>query len=345
MIYLRKISLFLPLLTCLFTHLAAHEILYLDSSTTNNFAYDERTSFQDMNVWQKISYMLARHNIKIRSLNDLDLNISPVRQLFFVDYRGHPAPKEMRRFPKESLLSILFEPPAVFDGAYDRDCYSLFSKVFTFHDGLVDGKKFIKFRYFSLRPMRKDITPFHERNLCCGVFGNKRSHYSGELYSERLKIIRFFEQHHPNEFGFYGIGWDQSHSSIYLGATEDKSSTIKNYKFNIAYENTKDVPGYITEKIFDCFEAGVVPIYWGSPTVTDEIPAGCFIDRRQFASDEALYNYLISIDEETFQTYLENIREYLDSEEAKVFDRDHFVLSIVNGLLQSDYKIEDLQNY
>ena len=40
--------------------------------------------------------------------------------------------------------------------------------------------------------------------------------------------------------------------------------------------------GYISEKIFDCFFAGTVPLYLGAPDIEDYIPADTFIDLRQF---------------------------------------------------------------
>lgn len=42
-----------------------------------------------------------------------------------------------------------------------------------------------------------------------------------------------------------------------------KIEYLSRFKFNIAFENS-DGPGYITEKLIDCYLAGVVPIYWGS---------------------------------------------------------------------------------
>ena len=117
---------------------------------------------------------------------------------------------------------------------------------------------------------------------------------------------------------------------------------MKHYKFSFTYENTRDVPGYITEKIFDAFQSGVVPIYLGSPTVTEEIPANCFIDMRKFPSYHALYEYLVSMPEQEFNQYLENIRAFLDSDKAKLFDEDHFVLSIVNGILGTNLTVDDL---
>lgn len=39
-------------------------------------------------------------------------------------------------------------------------------------------------------------------------------------------------------------------------------------------------------RIFDCFFAGCIPIYWGADNVNAHIPEGCFIDKREFDSYE-----------------------------------------------------------
>lgn len=44
---------------------------------------------------------------------------------------------------------------------------------------------------------------------------------------------------------------------------KDKLAYLRNYKFNICPENV-DSPGYVTEKLIEAFEAGTVPIYFGS---------------------------------------------------------------------------------
>lgn len=51
--------------------------------------------------------------------------------------------------------------------------------------------------------------------------------------------------------------------------------------------------GYITEKIFDCFFPGVIPIYWGAENVTDYIPQDTFIDRRNLKQTGSCANTLI----------------------------------------------------
>ena len=47
---------------------------------------------------------------------------------------------------------------------------------------------------------------------------------------------------------------------------------MQHYRFYICYENTEGVEDYITEKIFDCFAAGFVPIYWGASNIEKYIP-------------------------------------------------------------------------
>jgi len=56
------------------------------------------------------------------------------------------------------------------------------------------------------------------------------------------------------------------------GPIADKLAFCRNYKFNIAFENSC-CPGYTTEKIMEAYVAQTVPIYYGNPHVeTDFLP-------------------------------------------------------------------------
>lgn len=48
----------------------------------------------------------------------------------------------------------------------------------------------------------------------------------------------------------------------------DKSEALNSYMFQIVIENDK-YETYYTEKITDCFATGVIPVYWGAPTIGD----------------------------------------------------------------------------
>src|SRR5438445_11355992 len=93
--------------------------------------------------------------------------------------------------------------------------------------------------------------------------GNKTSSHPDELYSERLATIRFLDARAPWNFDLYGPDWS-SDRPAYRGFADNKIAFMKYYKFPIVYENMKNIQGYITEKIFDAFSAGCVPVYWGA---------------------------------------------------------------------------------
>jgi len=51
---------------------------------------------------------------------------------------------------------------------------------------------------------------------------------------------------------------------------------LSQFRFMITFEN-RSLPHYHTEKITNAFEAGVIPIYWGDPFITDLYDARSFI--------------------------------------------------------------------
>jgi hypothetical protein len=236
------------------------------------------------------------------------------------------------KFPKKKLIIFLWEPPVIFKDIYKKSFFERFKRVYTWNDDLVDNKKFFKFYYPVLKPMQKDLPPFEERKLLTQLSTNRKSKHSKQLYTERETAIKFFEDKPEGTFDFYGHAWEKKGYKNYRGTPPDKFATLKNYRFSICYENMRDVKGYITEKIFDSFSAGNVPIYWGASNVTDYIPKNCFIDRRDFADLSELYDYIRNMDKATFETYLENIQAYLQSDKAKLFSQEMFNITFLEAV-------------
>jgi hypothetical protein len=106
-----------------------------------------------------------------------------------------------------------------------------------------------------------------------------------------------------------------------LTQTVGAHDLLKQYKFAVCYEDMHDVKGYVTEKIFNCFAAGTIPIYWGASNITDYIPKECFIDRRDFKDFEAVMDYIQGADA---QAYINNIKAFLESDQAKLFSKELF---------------------
>lgn len=72
-----------------------------------------------------------------------------------------------------------------------------------------------------------------------------------------------------------------------------KIKFLTQYKFNIAYENSNS-PGYVTEKLTDCFKANTVPIYWGSEGT--DLPKDAMIYANDYPDMESLIKRIMEVD-------------------------------------------------
>lgn len=68
-----------------------------------------------------------------------------------------------------------------------------------------------------------------------------------------------------SEVDVFGGGWPKTMPN-YRGFVSSKVDLLRRYRFCLVMENQRQ-NGYITEKLFDCFPAGTVPIYWGAPDI------------------------------------------------------------------------------
>lgn len=267
-----------------------------------------------------VKCMLEQHGYTVKQADSLK-NLTDVHCIITFDIPTDQL-EDLSAYPREKCFTILWEPPSVIPSNYQSLYHQFFSQVYTWHDGLVNDDIYKKFYYPVLNQMIENVVPFEQRKLCTLIAGNKNSSHPDELYSARRQAIEYFERHHCQDFDLYGRWWPAYKN--YLGTILKKIDVLKNYKFCICYENIKDIPGYITEKIFDCFRSGCVPVYWGAENVTDYIPENCFIDRRKFNSDEQLYQFMNNMDATTHQTYIENIQKFLQSPAAHLFSIDTF---------------------
>ncbi len=242
----------------------------------------------------------------------------------------------------------------------DPDYLKQFKQVFTWDK-----------RFFHLPNVTPVMVPnelswepfpsFDQRDIfACLINANKRFHreMSIDLYQERLRVIRWYEKNAPGLFSLYGMGWHKPPAGIdlagklarrigrlrtqlygykpfpsYQGEVRGKREVMSRAKFSYCYENVCNLSNYITEKIFDAFLSGSVPIYWGADNVTEHIPEECFIDRRNFLDMEGLHNYLTSIDQKQYLRYQEAIGKFLMSREARKFSSEAFVSTIIDMII------------
>ena len=249
------------------------------------------------------------------------------------------------------LALFLWEPPSRCPENWKTDVYSQFSTIFSWNDNLVDGIHIHKFclPIPEYVPQVERVN-FSRKKLLVNISTNKFSTHPHELYSARRDAIRYFEKTMPNDFDLYGVGWDGSGVNLrskwrlsksnrastpytsYRGTVRHKWEVFPRYKFALCYENVRNQPGLITEKIFDCMRADCVPIYWGAPNVTEYVDPAAFIDRRDFKSNEELAEYISGISENQYEQFSDAIATYLASERFKAFLSPAFVQTVIRVL-------------
>jgi len=196
--------------------------------------------------------------------------------------------------------------------------------------------------------------------------------YQHELYTKRLEAIRYFHGH--GEIDLYGRHWERVPirlgkpawmpwtmvkmmerlrqlkqnilpNPVYAaaraashGPTASKSRTMGDYRFALCFENMI-LKGWITEKLFDCFFVGTVPIYWGEPEIEKAVPPDCYVDMRRFRDFVELRRFLKGLSGEQIEGYRVAARRFLESPAFRPFSARAF-LDIFRRLVREDAGVD-----
>ena len=246
----------------------------------------------------------------------------------------------------DRVVLFLWETYAVSPENMDTKWHNMFPLIFTSQDELVDGKKIIKLCVPQMRDFPElTAIDFYKKKLLVNISMNKTSRHPKELYTARQKTIRYFEENHPDSFDLFGLRWDNPGSFLdriiqrnirpytsYRGPVKNKWDVLPNYRFSLCYENARDVPGYVTEKLFDCIRCGTVPIYWGADNICEYVDPEVFIDRRSFDTDADLYDFISKMSRQEYESYLDAIAKYLSGPKFAQFLPEAFANTIINTL-------------
>ena len=305
----------------------------------NNLFSIKKNKGIEATLFSKLKKDLRKLNIEI---NTLDIEIKEQTDLYV--YFDLPFPANFSAwksiiFGKAKKILICYEPPTVIPFNYMKPFHIFFKKVYTWNDQLVDNKKYFKINLpKSIEGYKTEPKKFENKKFLCLINSNKLpffpfkivKHFGKELYSERIKSIEFYEKFMPNKFFLYGRGWNKKKKynlsekifgfkkyKCYKGEVKDKIKLLSTFKFCLCFENLGEVKGFITEKMFDCFKARCVPIYWGASNIDKYIPKKCYIDFRDFNDYKRLSDFLASIDESKYNGYIKNIESLLSDKKFK----------------------------
>ena len=280
-----------------------------------------------------------RRGDEFHTIDHYEDNLTGVDYFLFFEMNPQWLKKLTELGLNHKLIYCNAEPPAVnklntAEGY--RKITRLIPYVMTWNQALVDNRTvfFKNIPYYFKENI--GTVPYADRKLLTSISGNKKSDYPGELYSERERVITFFEQNYPADFDFYGTGWDGSRHPAYRGKVDVKAETFHQYRFALAFENSQGLKGYVTEKMLDCLTAGIVPVYAGAEDVLDYIPQDCFIPYEKFGSYEELAEYLFGITQAEYEGYLEAAQRFLHSDAVKQFSGERYAEDVYALIEKAD---------
>ena len=266
-----------------------------------------------------------------------------------------------RQNPSARAYVYLYENPLIRPLNRDRAALDRYAKWFAWDGELLDDPRTVRLLY----PNRFETGPWNgpeQRPLFCVLVASNKALTvvdPRDQYQARVRILDWYERNAPADFHLFGRGWDRPASlpgrwgrvrnqlrkilsrllpakspyATWRGPVDDKIELLTRARFCLAHENCRDLSGYVTEKLFDCFRAGCVPVYVGPKEIAELVPADCFIDGRAYATPAELHAHLRKIDDAAYRGYQDRIRAFLLSEHAKPFSQNHFAEVMTREIL------------
>lgn len=343
-------------------------IFYLDVTYGSTDALHNNTSFNDLlRPYQQLTAELEENGIEVRSSADIPKKSSGEETGIYYSFRSH---REYKKYIHRSDIYFgsfyIMEPVVVRPDRYRKlpELTKFFQKVYlpnTSGDGYslksVNEAKLNRI-YFpqAYDQIQHEYWAASKQKSISIVNANKiPKNFKNELYGERIKALIELKKYISVEL--FGKGWGSwkkraSYRPIFLknrkfilesykGEIESKFDILSKFEFSLCFENML-MTGYITEKIFDCFFVGTIPIYLGETNIENSIPNNCFIDARKFNNYKEIAEYILSLSTDEIEEYRSNVRKFMLSDKyLNVFSPRAFVEHLKSEVLEY---IEDIEN-
>ena len=298
------------------------------------------------------AFMNAR-GAEVVTLDTVDFNDPAVKHVLYFDYNWRLLRSDpfLCKIPREKRALVLLEPaninPSLYLVPWLRD---RFHTVFTWDLNLLRSHPTytqinvpVGAEPRAYRQNRFSDFSFENKRFLVAVSRNRWSYMPQSTYPLRKKAYRFFERAFPHDFDLFGQGWNKpcifyekwfghpvfaSWRGEIAGSWDAKVRQIAQYKFALCFENNASEPGYISEKILDCFCARCVPVYLGSPGTESRIPQDAWIDFRQFSDFKSLSLFLQRMDVASYCRYVRSIDKFMNGSSLDFFSTDHLYETI-----------------
>ena len=279
---------------------------------------------------------IRRRGAEVVTLDTVDFNDPAVSHVLYFDHSWRFARTDpfLRRVPRAKRALVIMEPANANPSLYYTSLLRRqFTTVFTYDQDLLRRHpEYTKINVFSgADPMAYRSNPFQHlafenKKLLIAVSSNRWSYMPQSSFNLRRKLYRHFDRTMPGQFDLYGGGWNApcigyerwlgypvfaAFRGGIPGGGDGKVRTMSTYRFAFCIESNATQPGYVSEKIFDCFCARCVPIYYGWRGAGTLVPRDAFIDLRDFRRPADLEAYLRNMDAAQHARYVQAIDRFM----------------------------------
>jgi hypothetical protein len=196
----------------------------------------------------------------------------------------------------------------------------------------------------SVRDLARWFDRPREVSLRRSIAGLRYRPIARDRFQARLRAFEAFSSR--DDFDLFGDGWQRRNPAVDAdihaatlrahrgpARNSDILGLLAKYRFALVYEDAR-FPGYVSERIFDCFFARCIPIYSGAPDVAQYVPPSAFIDVRQFVTFPELERFLMRLTEDDARRYVDAAHAFLISPRFERWCADHFARDVVDALTQ-----------
>ena len=332
--------------------------------STNEFDYEsKRYLYEDGN--KTLLYQLSKEYKLINGYQ----NVIPSNSicLFIVlDLRLFPT-QILERTDIKKICYLLEGPNSWHKDNYNYDALNkYFNKIITYWTPLLELNN-PKIEYFPFT-FRVDISNKYHKEMINKkrkydksiglILANRSNNEEYEINGIKLKRLDFLRKQIVlalNNITVHGQGWNEL-----VGLDNSKKIIVENIKnrledtvninkfynrFNFALivENCNG-ENYVSEKIYDAWIAGCIPIYLGN-TIDKFIPSDCYINILDFDNFEDINTYINNLTQNDIDNYYnsihKNIENILDQVSPNEFSKK--IIDIINNPIQINTGLDILK--
>jgi len=148
-------------------------------------------------------------------------------------------------------------------------------------------------------------------------------------HKRRYAFVHQLMGHFKDRMDYFGRG---------INPVADKFLSLADYRYSVAVENSF-IPGYFTEKIFECFLTNTLPLYYGCPDLER------FFDARAFVRiDIQDYRAALSVIEDVIKSDIHRERLPFLREAKKTYLDRYYFFPAVAQILEADEALKGVKS-